>query len=81
MATQPPAENANQAAAPAAAPNGTQPTSEPTGATVNPAVAPAPEPRLPTRKDTSLKEFLNKMDDYAPIVRRRGPLPVRACGC
>lgn len=68
MATQPPAENANQAAAPAAAPNGTQPTSEPTGATVNPAVAPAPEPRLPTRKDTSLKEFLNKMDDYAPII-------------
>ena len=27
------------------------------------------EPKLPTRKDTSLKEFLNKMDDYAPIVR------------
>jgi len=26
------------------------------------------EPKLPTRKDTSLKEFLNKMDDYAPIV-------------
>jgi len=31
-------------------------------------VAPAPEPRLPTRKDASLKEFLGKMDDYAPIV-------------
>ena len=38
------------------------------------AVAPAVEPRLPTRKDTSLREFLNKMDDYAPIVRAQlGP--------
>ncbi|KAM7201271.1 transcription initiation factor TFIID subunit 10 [Rhypophila sp. PSN 637] len=27
-----------------------------------------PEARLPTRKDTSLKEFLNRMDDYAPII-------------
>jgi transcription initiation factor TFIID subunit 10 len=34
-------------------------------------VAPAPEPKLPTRKDASLKEFLSKMDDYAPIVRGR----------
>lgn len=31
-------------------------------------VAPAPEPKVPTRKDASLKEFLGKMDDYAPIV-------------
>jgi len=31
-------------------------------------VAPASDPRLPTRKDASLKEFLSKMDDYAPIV-------------
>ena len=27
------------------------------------------EPRMPTKKDTSLREFLGKMDDYAPIVR------------
>lgn len=30
-----------------------------------------PEPqeaKMPTRRDISLKEFLNKMDDYAPIV-------------
>lgn len=27
-----------------------------------------PESRLPTKKDTSLREFLGKMDDYAPIV-------------
>ncbi len=31
-------------------------------------LAPGPEPKLPTRKDASLKEFLSKMDDYAPIV-------------
>jgi len=31
-------------------------------------VAAASDPRLPTRKDASLKEFLSKMDDYAPIV-------------
>ncbi|KAH6679511.1 transcription initiation factor TFIID 23-30kDa subunit-domain-containing protein [Halenospora varia] len=31
-------------------------------------VAPAPEPKVPTRKDASLKEFLSKMDDYAPII-------------
>ena len=29
--------------------------------------------KLPTRKDMSLKEFLNKMDDYAPIVRISTP--------
>lgn len=28
-----------------------------------------PEPRIPTRKDISLRDFLTKMDDYAPIVR------------
>ncbi|KAI1418022.1 transcription initiation factor IID, TAF10 subunit [Hypoxylon sp. FL1857] len=26
------------------------------------------EPKMPTRKDISLKEFLSKMDDYAPII-------------
>lgn len=31
-------------------------------------VAPAADPKLPTRKDASLKEFMSKMDDYAPIV-------------
>ncbi|KAK8038661.1 transcription initiation factor TFIID 23-30kDa subunit [Apiospora rasikravindrae] len=43
-----------------------------------------PEPqeaKMPTRRDISLKEFLNKMDDYAPILanlcahRRRRPRP------
>ena len=33
------------------------------------AVSTSAEARLPTRKDISLREFLNKMDDYAPIVR------------
>ncbi|PBP15716.1 transcription initiation factor IID, TAF10 subunit [Diplocarpon rosae] len=31
-------------------------------------VAPGPDPKLPTRKDASLKDFLSKMDDYAPII-------------
>ena len=38
-------------------------------------IAPAPDPKLPTRKDTSLKEFLSKMDDYAPIVSSFFTLP------
>jgi transcription initiation factor TFIID subunit 10 len=59
MATNPPPENTEQVAA---APNGTQ--AEPDAV-----VAPVPpEPKLPTHKDTSLKELLGKMDDYAPIV-------------
>jgi transcription initiation factor TFIID subunit 10 len=28
-----------------------------------------PEAREPTKKDISLRDFLSKMDDYAPIVR------------
>jgi transcription initiation factor TFIID subunit 10 len=34
---------------------------------VEPATTTA-EPRLPTKKDANLREFLGKMDDYAPIV-------------
>ena len=30
---------------------------------------PAIETRIPAKKDASLREFLSKMDDYAPIVR------------
>lgn len=39
---------------------------------------PSGQDRLPTRKDTSLREFLNKIDDCAPIVSRsqtRAPPP------
>ncbi|KAK4101778.1 transcription initiation factor IID, TAF10 subunit [Parathielavia hyrcaniae] len=75
MAANIPTDNAEQMAAPAstAATNGTQPTGEPSSSGMNAgaagaAVLAAPEPRLPTRKDTSLKEFMNKMDDYAPII-------------
>ena len=32
-----------------------------------------PEPREATKKDISLKEFLGKMDDYAPIVCSQFP--------
>lgn len=40
----------------------------------NPALDEAlPEPREATRKDISLRDFLGKMDDYAPIVR---PFPL-----
>lgn len=35
----------------------------------------ASDPRVPTKKDASLRDFLNKMDDYAPIVRPPSPLP------
>jgi hypothetical protein len=73
MATNPPTDNAEQMAAPetaAAGPNGTQPTDEATDPNATDAVMPpAQEPKVATRKDASLKEFLNKMDDYAPIVR------------
>jgi transcription initiation factor TFIID subunit 10 len=31
-------------------------------------VAPAAEIRVPTKKDASLREFLGKMDEFAPIV-------------
>jgi transcription initiation factor TFIID subunit 10 len=39
-------------------------------------LATAPEPKLPARKDASLKEFLSKMDDYAPIVSLIPPVVV-----
>ena len=31
---------------------------------------PAIETRIPAKKDATLREFLSKMDDYAPIVRQ-----------
>lgn len=34
---------------------------------------PVPEPPAPTKKDISLRDFLSKMDDYAPIVRYAPP--------
>lgn len=42
------------------------------------AAAPAP-----TKKETSLREFLGKMDEYAPIVCRLIPVMVASapCGC
>jgi len=39
---------------------------DPTSAPELDRVAPAPDSQ---KKDASLREFLNKMDDYAPIVR------------
>ncbi len=66
MATNAPTENhADQA--PAVQTNGMK--QEPFGAVVG------VDSKLPTRKDASLKEFLGKMDDYAPIVSRAVPPP------
>ncbi|UNI24734.1 hypothetical protein JDV02_010459 [Purpureocillium takamizusanense] len=50
-----------------------QPTSQPAPIVdgPNPPAPTAPtglEPRLPSRKDISLREFLHKIDDYAPII-------------
>ena len=33
------------------------------------------ETRLPLRKDVSMREFLSKMDDYAPVVTQTIPPP------
>lgn len=33
-----------------------------------PPAAPQPEPKTATRKDIPLKDFMARMDDYAPIV-------------
>lgn len=43
----------------------------------NPPATAAPESRLPARKDISLREFLHKIDDCAPIVRSLVPSPLR----
>ena len=57
----PAAEGAEQVPAPAT-------DAQPGQDAVVEAPAGIPEARLPTKKDTSLREFLGKMDDYAPIV-------------
>ncbi|KYK56252.1 transcription initiation factor TFIID subunit 10 [Drechmeria coniospora] len=50
-------------------PNG-QPDARPASAGPHPPAptAPANDSRLPSRKDVSLREFLHKIDDYAPII-------------
>ena len=40
-----------------------------------------PEPREATRKDISLRDFLGKMDDYAPIVCSNPPTCVFSATC
>ncbi|KAF7548655.1 hypothetical protein G7Z17_g6914 [Cylindrodendrum hubeiense] len=53
-----------------------QPPAEPNGPVdPPPPMPPGLESRMPSRKDTSLREFLNKMDDCAPIVTGLPPPP------
>lgn len=70
MSASAPAENPEPAPAAAVANDAQAATSASATANegeeeVNP---PPEEAKVPTRKDVSLKEFINKMDDYAPIV-------------
>lgn len=61
-------QNQSQATAPAAAAG---PPAEPLAPGADPNDPPPPmlsESRMPTRKDVSLRELLNKIDDCAPIV-------------
>ena len=47
---------------------------QPTTSTQEPAAESLPEPPpAPTKKDISLRDFIAKMDDYAPIVRLPTP--------
>lgn len=39
------------------------------GATDDPPAVPQIETRMPAKKDVALRDFLGKMDEYAPIVR------------
>ena len=57
------------------------PATQPDGKTLEPnsaddidGVPEVAEPRILTKKDATLREFLNKMDDHAPIVSRPDPL-------
>jgi transcription initiation factor TFIID subunit 10 len=43
-------------------------TEQPSGSGIDVPAAAAAEPRIPAKKDASLREFLSNMDDYAPIV-------------
>ena len=43
------------------------------------AVAPALEARISAKKDISLREFLPKMDEYAPIVRLAASINRSSC--
>ncbi|KAL2883340.1 hypothetical protein SGCOL_001020 [Colletotrichum sp. CLE4] len=66
-------ETAEQAPTAPTAPNTQETTTDAAAApadaaAVPEAVAPGPEPKAITRKDMSLREFLTKMDDYAPII-------------
>ncbi|KAK5165529.1 uncharacterized protein LTR77_009058 [Saxophila tyrrhenica] len=43
-------------------------SADPTAPAIHPAHPAIIEPRIPQKKDASLREFLNKMDDYTPLI-------------
>lgn len=52
--------------------DGANDTAGPSGAAANGVPAEAPfEARIAAKKDVTLREFLGKMDEYAPVVRTR----------
>lgn len=68
MASQPPAQQPSPATAAANSPL-VPPTQNGSAATLPPGADQAVlEPRIPQKKDTSLREFLGKMDDYTPLI-------------
>lgn len=68
MADQPPAQQASPAAAAAASPIVPPPQNGPSAVHPQEADPAVLEPRIPQKKDTSLREFLGKMDDYTPLI-------------
>ena len=69
MADQPPAQQASPAAAAGtASPIVPPPQNGPSAVHPQEADPAVLEPRIPQKKDASLREFLGKMDDYTPLI-------------
>jgi transcription initiation factor TFIID subunit 10 len=68
MADQPPAQQASPTTAAAASPIVPPPQNGPSAVHPQEADPAVLEPRIPQKKDTSLREFLGKMDDYTPLI-------------
>lgn len=51
------------------------------GASDEPPAAPQIETRMPAKKDVALRDFLGKMDEYAPIVSLHPTRVATRCHC